>query len=353
MLQTEHRVIFSHAQHLDMLQPGTIQLVVTSPPYPMIEMWDGLFKEQSEDIRNGFRGEEPHRIFELMHGELDKVWSEIYRILEDGGIACINIGDATRTLRDRFYLFSNHARVITGCERIGFSSLPLILWRKETNSPTKFMGSGMLPPGGYVTLEHEYILIFRKGKRRGFEKVSEKDTRARSAFFWEERNRWFSDVWDFKGTRQLLEHRTSRERSAAYPFELAYRLINMYSLKGDRVLDPFLGTGTTIFAAMASCRHSVGVEVDHRFKDLIYSRLGTLKRDLNGIIAGRLEKHLKFIRDSHKNGRELKHRNVHYGFPVMTRQESETLLQFIRDIRVTDRGVIQVRYSEKPTISPP
>jgi DNA modification methylase len=74
----------------------------------------------------------------------------------------------------------------------------------------------------------------------------------------------------------------------------------MYLVRGDRVLDPFLGTGTTIFAAMASCRHSVGVEVDHRFKELIYSRLGTLK-----------------------------HHNVHYGFPVMTRQESATLMHFI------------------------
>ncbi len=346
MLQTEHRVIVASAQHLDMLEPESIQLIVTSPPYPMIEMWDGLFKEQSEDIRNAFKREEPHMIYELMHRELDMVWSELYRILMDGGIACINVGDATRTLKDKFYLFPNHARVITGCQNIGFDSLPLILWRKQTNSPTKFMGSGMLPPGGYVTLEHEYILIFRKGKRRGFDKDSEKNTRAQSALFWEERNRWFSDVWDFKGTRQLLDHRTSRARSAAYPFELAYRLINMYSVRGDRVLDPFFGTGTTIFAAMASCRHSVGVEVDHHFKEFIYSRLGTIKSDLNSIISRRIENHRRFVQESHQSGRELKHHNVHYGFRVMTKQESEMLLHYIQEISVSDMGLIQVRYSE-------
>ena len=83
--------------------------------------------------------------FELMHIELDKVWNEVFRVLKEGGIACINIGDATRTINKNFQLYSNHSRIINHCTKIGFSALPMILWRKQTNAPNKFMGSGMLP----------------------------------------------------------------------------------------------------------------------------------------------------------------------------------------------------------------
>ena len=105
---------------------------------------------------------------------------------------------------------------------MGFTNLPEIIWRKPTNSPNKFMGSGMLPAGAYVTLEHEFILIFRKGGKRIFKSDAEKLKRQQSAFFWEERNVWFSDLWTLTGTNQKLNNKNSRERSAAYPFDLAY-----------------------------------------------------------------------------------------------------------------------------------
>ena len=142
---------------------------------------------------------------------LTRVWREVHRVLADGGIACINIGDATRTLGDRFALYPNHARILVRLVELGFVPLPVILWRKQTNAPNKFMGSGMLPPGAYVTLEHEYILIVRKGGKRGFLSEEGKGLRRESAFFWEERNRWFSDVWsDLKGTVQGLSDRKVR-----------------------------------------------------------------------------------------------------------------------------------------------
>ena len=62
---------------------------------------------------------------------------------------------------------------------LGFSALPAIIWRKQTNAPNKFMGSGMLPAGAYVTLEHEYILIFRKGAKREFSSPADKANRRR------------------------------------------------------------------------------------------------------------------------------------------------------------------------------
>ena len=73
---------------------------------------------------------------------------------------------------------------------------------------------------------------------------------------------------DIKGTTQGLGNGEDRSRSAAYPFELAYRLINMYSVKGDTVLDPFLGTGTTMAAAMTSGRNSFGYEIDQSLRDI-------------------------------------------------------------------------------------
>ena len=123
------------------------------------------------------------------------------------------------------------------------------------------MGSGMLPAGAYVTYEHEYILIFRKGGKRLFGTEEEKARRRVSAYFWEERNVWFSDIWiDLKGAAQGLCNKSVRNRSGAYPLELAFRLICMYSLYGDLVFDPFLGTGTTTTAAIVTGRNSIGAE---------------------------------------------------------------------------------------------
>ena len=107
--------------------------------------------------------------FEQMHQEFDKTWTECYRTLKVGGIACINIGDATQKIGNNFQLFSNHTRILSHCVKLGFSPLPDIIWRKQSNAPNKFMGSGMLPPNAYVTQEHEYILILRKGGLRKFE----------------------------------------------------------------------------------------------------------------------------------------------------------------------------------------
>ena len=232
---------------MDAIPSNSIDLVVTSPPYPMIEMWDEVFSKQNVKIGEALNQKDGPSAFELMHKELDLVWDEVSRVLKRGGIACINIGDATRTIDDHFALYTNHSRIHTYMQQIGFSALPIILWRKQTNAPNKFMGSGMMPPGAYVTLEHEYVLILRKGNKKAFKTEDEKEQRRASSFFWEERNIWFSDVWtDLKGTSQNLFDNKVRGRSAAYPIELPYRLITMFSVKGDNVLDPFLGIGTTM-----------------------------------------------------------------------------------------------------------
>lgn len=335
-MQSTHQVRYGTATAMNDIGDESIDLVVTSPPYPMIEMWDEVFSQQREEVKDAISKGDGNRAFELMHGLLDRAWHEVYRVLKPGGFACINIGDATRTIEDHFRLYSNHARILSRCLDIGFSNLPAIIWRKQTNAPNKFMGSGMLPAGAYVTLEHEFILVLRKGEKRKCNTPAEKLHRLESAFFWEERNVWFSDVWwDLKGTGQVLNNKEARQRSGAFPFELPYRLINMYSMKGDTVLDPFLGTGTTTLAAIASGRNSIGVEIDERLSGVVSTSLthGIVDRS-NERVQRRLSDHIAFVTERERTHGPgcFKHRNKNYDFPVMTRQEVEIKIEFLKRV---------------------
>lgn len=287
-----------------------------------------------------------------MHRELDKVWGEVYRVLKQGGFACINVGDATRTIAEEFKLYPNHARILSSCLELGFSPLPEILWRKQTNAPNKFMGSGMLPAGAYVTLEHEFILILRKGGIRHFNTPEEKQRRRESSYFYEERNLWFSDIWqDLQGTRQNGIPRRIRARSGAYPFELPYRLINMFSVKEDTVLDPFLGTGTTTLAAMVTGRNSVGIEIDPEFKEYLSSRFSNVFDIADQKMNSRILNHLQFIQKRTKTKSKPLYENKRYGFPVVTNQETEMVLYELNGIEEKIDGVFEVDYRENSASS--
>ncbi len=348
-MQTTHRLINQNARKMPALTTESIDLVVTSPPYPMIAMWDELFISQKKKIKAALKDSEGPLAFELMHQALDRVWDELYRVLKKGGLACINIGDATRTVGDRFALYANHARILNYMQTLGFSVMPAILWRKQTNAPNKFMGSGMLPAGAYVTLEHEYILILRKGGKREFTTGSEKEGRRDSAYFWEERNDWFSDVWmDLKGSRQDLADGETRKRSAAFPFELPYRLISMFSVKGDTVLDPFAGVGTTMLAAMAAARSSVNYEIQRKLNPIILSQVDGIVDFANRRIASRLENHLAFVQARLEAQKKFKYRNRHYLFPVITRQETNLLINTLKAVKQPQSNTFEVTYAHKP-----
>ncbi len=210
------------------------------------------------------------------------------------------------------------------------------------------MGSGMLPPGAYVTLEHEHILLFRKGSKREFNSSESKLNRRRSAYFWEERNLWFSDIWEFKGVSQKLNSEVVRSRSAAYPFELAFRLINMFSVQGDTVLDPFLGTGTTTLAAITSCRNSIGVEIDKNFKAIILESIRKVKDFGNSYIDNRLQAHMSFVR---KRKHSFKYHNSVYDFPVMTSQETDIYFPKIESVKIKDETIFEIIHKNKETYS--
>jgi DNA modification methylase len=344
-LSTNHQILISDARKMRMITDSTVDLVVTSPPYPMIQMWDEIFSQLNPKIGEKLQNGNGNEAFRLMHEELGLVWRECYRVLKAGGIMCVNIGDATRTIQENFQLYPSHSSIIMHCLDIGFQSLPEILWRKQTNAPNKFMGSGMLPPGAYVTLEHEFILIFRKGTKKEFKATTDKMNRSSSAYFWEERNQWFSDVWDFKGTTQSLGTESGRERSAAFPFELPFRLINMFSTQGDTVLDPFLGTGTTMLAAMASGRNSIGIEIDESFKARILERIRNFSATAVQIQENRINAHKQFIEDYSAKKGIPKYINEYYKFSVITNQEVNLVLPKVETVTIENEGNIRCKYS--------
>ncbi|MFW5965791.1 MAG: DNA-methyltransferase [Halodesulfurarchaeum sp.] len=335
-MNTEHRVHVTDSRGMDELADDSIELVVTSPPYPMIEMWEEVFEALNPAIGEALETARGGVAFELMHEELDNVWGELSRVLVDGGIACINVGDATRTVDGSFRVYQNHARIIEALADLGFEPLPEILWRKPTNAAAKFMGSGMLPPNAYATLEHEYVLVFRNGPgRRSFEPKA--DRRYESAYFWEERNEWFSDVWtDIRGTLQELPKDDLRERSGAFPFEIPYRLISMYSVYGDRVLDPFWGTGTTSLAAMVAGRNSVGYELQEEFTAVFDDRVEGVDELSREVVADRLDRHREFVESRESEGKQLGYEARNYDVPVMTKQERDVQFHVIDDIRRED-----------------
>jgi DNA modification methylase len=334
-MKTTHTVHAGDARDLSALDADSVALVVTSPPYPMVEMWDDLFAELNPEIGDDLCAGRGTAAFDAMHRILDQVWGELERVLVPGGIVCLNVGDATRTLDGRFRVYPNHARVIEAFERRGFEPLPDILWHKPTNSAAKFMGSGMVPPNAYVTLEHEYILPFRNGTRRSFEPHAER--RYEAAYFWEERNRWFTDVWtDVTGRLQELPQDDLRDRAAAFPFEIPYRLINMYSVYGDTVLDPFWGTGTTTLAAMVAGRDSAGIERDQAFLDRFDDRVDEVPDLGRTVLERRLTAHREFVEREGADG--LDYDSEHYSFPVMTSQEQE--------LRLYQPGTVKQRGSE-------
>ena len=231
------KLINHSSERMPEISNSSIQLIVTSPPYPMIEKWDSLFKIVD---------------FEEQHKQLDIVWKECWRILQDGGILCVNIGDATRSINKLFQCYPNYARFIMACYSIGFISLIPIFWKKISNRPNAFLGSGFLPTNGYVAQDCEYIAILRKGAIRKFPPKDE--NRYTSSFTKGERDLWFQQIWNVPGAKGAKD-------TSAFPEEIPRRLISMFSVSGDIVVDPFAGTGTTGKVAEVLKRNFIGYDI--------------------------------------------------------------------------------------------
>ncbi len=239
------------------LRDESIDLIVTSPPY-----WH--LKDYGVEGQIGY-GQDLH---DYLRG-LFAVWQEAYRVLRAGRRLCINIGDqfARAVIYGRYKVIPLHAEVIAQAEQIGFDYMGAIIWQKRTTMNTTggatVMGSFPYPPNGVVEIDYEYILLFKKPGKTV--KVP-REVKEASRMTKEEWKTYFSGHWVFGGARQVAHE-------AVFPPELPRRLIKMFSFKGETVLDPFAGSGTTLEQALALGRHAVGYEINPRFVEMTHDRL--------------------------------------------------------------------------------
>lgn len=264
-MKTSHRVIIGDARCMKELADGSVDLVVTSPPY-----WQ--LKDYGSRNEIGFL-----HSYEEYINQLNLVWQEAYRVLDNGCRLCINIGDqyARSVFYGRYKVIPIRTEIIKFCETIGFDYMGAVIWQKvattHTSGGATIMGSYPYPRSGILKLDYEFILLFKKPGKSA-KKIDQK-LKKQSRITKEEWNHYFSGHWRIAGKKQ-------QGHLAMFPLELPRRLIKMFSFMGDTVLDPFLGSGTTSLAALELQRNSVGYEINREFLPLIKEKLATAERRL-------------------------------------------------------------------------
>jgi DNA modification methylase len=268
-LPTRHDLYQKDARHLSFIPDETVHLIVTSPPY-----WN-LKKYRECDRQLGHIQD-----YEKFIQELNKVWQHCYRILVPGGrLVCI-VGDvclSRRKNKGRHTVVPLHASIQEDCRKIGYDNLAPIIWYKITNVQHESQGNGAgflgkpYEPNGVIKNDIEYILMERK--HGGYRKPAVA-TRVLSVISDTNHKQWFQSIWSG------ITGASTKYHPAPYPQEIAQRLIRMFSFVGDTVLDPFMGTGTTIIAASKWGRNSIGIEVDPYYFELaekqVYQATNTL-----------------------------------------------------------------------------
>jgi len=252
------KIIIGDSRKMEEVEDNSVDLVVTSPPY-----WH--IKDYGVEGQVGY-GQSLHEYLK----DLYRVWKECYRVIKPGRRFCLNIGDqfARSIIYGRYKIIPLHAEFIAQCEDIGFDYMGAIIWQKKTTMNTtggaNVMGSYPYPPNGMVEIDYEYILIFKKP---GKGKKIPKEIKEQSMLTKDEWKEYFYGHWYFGGARQI-------EHEAMFPDELPKRCIKMFTFVGDTVLDPFLGSGTTVKAAMELNRNAIGYEINENFLNVIKEKLG-------------------------------------------------------------------------------
>jgi len=264
-MKTTHTIINGDSRKMAELEDGSIDLVITSPPY-----WQ--LKDYGSKKEIGFNDS-----YEEYINNLNLVWKETYRVLGGGCRLCIDIGDqyARSVYYGRYKVIPIRTEIIKFCETIGFDYMGAIIWQKvattNTSGGAAIMGSYPYPRNGILKLDYEFILIFKK-VGDPVKQVS-KEIKEQSKMSKEEWNKYFTGHWNFVGEKQS-------KHLAMFPKELPLRLIKMFSFVGDTVLDPFLGSGTTSLAALELDRNSVGCEINREFLPLIKNKVGINQKKL-------------------------------------------------------------------------
>jgi DNA modification methylase len=247
------KVIIGDSRKMIELRDEEVDLIITSPPY-----WH--IKDYGVPRQIGY-GQTLHQYLK----DLYRVWSECFRVLKPGRRLCINIGDqfARAVFYGKYKVIPLHAEIICQCERIGFDYMGAIIWQKKTTMNTTggavVMGSYPYPPNGMIEIDYEFILIFKKPGK--LQNVS-KEIKESSKLTKEEWKDYFSGHWKFAGEKQL-------GHEAMFPEELPKRLMKMFSFVNDTILDPFVGSGTTLKVALELQRNAIGYEINENFVEII------------------------------------------------------------------------------------
>jgi len=232
------------SENMKELPDNSVHLMITSPPY-------NVGKEYDKNLT-----------LEEYLNFLERVMKEVYRVLVIGGRVAINIANVGR----KPYI-PLHAYIIEMMNKIGFLMRGEIIWDKSASAGTSFAwGSWKSATNPVLRDVHEYILVFSKGSysRDGKGKES---TITNNEFM-----DFTKSVWRFPTvSAKRIGH------PAPFPEELPKRLIQLYSFKGDIVLDPFIGSGQTAIASIKTGRHYIGYEINKEYCKLANKRIKEAK----------------------------------------------------------------------------
>ena len=247
------------ARDLSSIPDETVHLVVTSPPYWNLKKYNDV-PGQLGHIGN----------YEVFLDEISKAFSECYRVLTPGGRLVCVVGDVclSRRRNGRHVVMPLHADICVRCRLIGFDNLNPVIWHKianasfEVDNGSKFLGKPY-EPNAIIKNDIEFILMQRKpgGYRKPTPEQRELSRISKAEF-----DQWFRQWWVVPGA-------SNRMHPAPFPYEVAYRLVRMFSFWGDTVLDPFCGTGTTLLAALNTGRNAVGLDIDRQYVDMAINRV--------------------------------------------------------------------------------
>jgi len=236
--------ILGSAEDMSMIPDNSLHLMITSPPY-------NVSKEYDEDLS----------LSEYLK-MLTSVFKETYRVLVNGGRACINVANLGRKPYIPLSDYISQMMI-----EIGFNMRGEIIWNKAASaSPSTAWGSWMSASSPILRDIHEYILVFSKGDYKRERKKAEKNSKQNSISK-EDFMEWTKSIWTFNAeSARRIGH------PAPFPIDLPYRLIQLYSFKTDIILDPFMGSGTTAIATLKSDRKFVGFEISQEYIDLTKKR---------------------------------------------------------------------------------
>ena len=242
------------------LASGSIQLIVTSPPYANLKRYVDGNPGQLGHIDD----------YVVFLANIETVLRECFRVLVPGGRVCAVVGDVNVARRNagRHFVLPLSADIKVIGRRCGFDNLQGITWLKvanirlEASGSARYLGKPNLP-NGIIKNDTEHIIFLRKP---GYRSPSA-DMEVESFISDDDYAKLFTPIWaDVPGA-------SLRDHPAPFPLEIPRRLIRMFSFVGDTVLDPFAGTGTTSLAAMQLRRSSVAYEVEPDYLPLVVRRL--------------------------------------------------------------------------------